>query len=228
MVGVLDAIADQLLGGGPRDRRSLVAVDGIGASGKTTFASRLARRAGGREVVLLHADDFFHPAAVRHARGRWSPEGFWLDAYDYDALVGWALEPLATGRGRYRDHCYDRGTGTAVRPAPRTAAPDAVLVVEGTFLHRDRLVDLWDRSVYLHVPFAEGLRRMAARDGVDPDVDAGPRARYVGAQRLYAADRPWARATLVLDNADPTAPRVVRPDEVEDAVRRELALLAVS
>ncbi|GAA4838768.1 hypothetical protein GCM10023221_15330 [Luteimicrobium xylanilyticum] len=161
-----------------------VAVDGIGASGKSRFASRLAERVTGRPVVVLHADDFFNPPSVRHARGRHSPEGFWLDAYDLRALVAAVRSP--------------------------GGPPDALVVVEGSFLHRDELVGLWDFSVFLDVSFDEAARRMSERDGLAAD---DPRhARYRGAQRLYfAAARPWERASLVVDTTRPDAPRIIDP-----------------
>ncbi len=180
----LDAIVDRLTEVVPRGRRARVAVDGIGASGKTRFTQSLADRVTDRPVVVLHADDFLNPAPVRHARGRHSPEGFWLDAYDLRALRA------------------------AVR---RPRKPDAALVlVEGTFLHRDELVGCWDFSIFLDVPFGEAARRMAERDGLAPD---DPRhGRYEGAQRLYfAAARPWERASLVVDTTRPDGPRIIDP-----------------
>lgn len=196
----------------PGDRRVLVAVDGVGASGKSTFAARLADAVTDRPVVVLHADDFFQPSAVRHARGRYAPEGFWHDAYDVDALVHLALAPLRAA-GWYHPSSFD-GQADRRAPAPRRRAPDGVLVVvEGTFLHRDELVAHWDWSVYLHVPFDTAARRMVARDGIDPDPDRGPLARYHGAQKLYfAAAEPWRRASLVLDADDGF--RVVDPGDV--------------
>lgn len=77
-----------------------VGVDGVDAAGKTVFADHLADvlRVSGRSVVRVSADDFFHqPRAVRHRRGRGSPEGFWLDSYDYPALAGTRPPPLRTG-----------------------------------------------------------------------------------------------------------------------------------
>ena len=71
------------------------AVDGVDGGGKTTFADELAaaltRR--GRTVVRATVDHFHHPAAIRHRRGRGSPEGFWLDSYDHPRLVGLLLGP---------------------------------------------------------------------------------------------------------------------------------------
>jgi uridine kinase len=72
----------------------LVAVDGVGASGKTTFAAALAKSITSRPVVVVHVDDFFYPAEIRHRMGRQSPEGFWLDTYNYAALTSSALMPL--------------------------------------------------------------------------------------------------------------------------------------
>ncbi|MFS0698869.1 uridine kinase [Cellulomonas sp. 179-A 4D5 NHS] len=207
----LDEVVRRLRAAVPDRGRALVAVDGIGGSGKSTFAAALAQRVDDRPVLVLHADDFLHPSATRHARGRLSPEGFWLDAYDYGALTGWALTPLgAGGDGLYRTHALDHLADRAVRPDPVQAPADALVVVEGTFLHRDELVGSWDFSVYLDVPFAVGHGRLALRDGIDPDPERGPLRRYTGAQRLYLdAAAPWERASVVLDTTDAAHPRII-------------------
>ncbi|MCC2320983.1 AAA family ATPase [Cellulomonas xiejunii] len=222
--GDLELVVDRLTAAVPRGRRALVAVDGVGASGKTTFTARLAAAVRGRPVVVLHADDFFHPSAVRHARGRWSPEGFWQDAYDYGSLVALALAPLhPDGDGWYSPASFDR-VADRVAPAATVRAPDdALVLVEGTFLHRDELREHWDWSVYLHVPFEVAARRMVARDGVDPDPEHGPLARYAGAQRRYfAAAAPWRRASLVVDTTG--VPRVVAPSEVSTSLGDALSV----
>ncbi|HEV7148640.1 MAG TPA: uridine kinase, partial [Pedococcus sp.] len=78
---------------------------------------------------------------------------------------------------------------------------DAVVIVEGMFLHRDELVNRWDWSVFLDVPFTQTAARMARRDGSHPDPDHPTMQRYVLGQRIYfAACRPRERATVVLDN----------------------------
>lgn len=55
----LEDIAAQVLAAVPVRSRALVAIDGVGASGKTTFATALARYVTNRPVLVLHVDDFF-------------------------------------------------------------------------------------------------------------------------------------------------------------------------
>lgn len=208
----LTVVAELVVAAAP-GRRALVAVDGAGGSGTTTFAAHLAERVRPRRPVLMvHADDFLAPPHVRHARGRYSPEGFWLDAYDVPALVRDVLDPLGLGgHGRYR---ATRADGLATPGVALVAPPDAVVLVEGTFLLRDGLAHRWHVAVHLDVPLSEATRRMAAREG--RALDDPVWERYAGAQRLYTrAAHPRERATVVVDTTDVTAPRVSalrRPD----------------
>lgn len=191
-----------------------VAVDGADGSGKTTFADELADavRALGRPVVRISLDDFHHVRAVRYRRGRESPEGFWLDSYDYQRFREDVLEPFAPGGGRrYRSAAHDLVTDAVLDPPFRTASPGSVLIVDGLFLHRDEIGDVWDLSVFLEVPFAVTARRMAGRDGTNPDPGHPAMRRYVEAQKIYfAACSPQRRADILIDNADVEAPRIMR------------------
>ena len=82
-----------------------------------------------------------------------------------------------------------------------------MLVVDGIFLHRDELVDWWDISVFLDVPFAETFRRMAVRDGCPPDPTDPANARYLEGQRLYLAQcAPQQRADVRRRQLGPAAP----------------------
>ena len=196
--------------------RRLVAVDGVDGSGKTSFAARLASAIQNRPVIVIHADDFLNPAPVRHAKGRASPEGFWEDTYNYSAMRDRLLAPLGpNGDGWYSPASYDAATDRMAQVEPVRAPSDALVVVEGMFLHRDELVSNWDASVFLDVPFIETAARMAVRNGSNPDPEHPTMRRYVGGQRLYFdAARPWERATFVVDNSDPTAPKVIHSHEV--------------
>lgn len=185
-------------------RPSLLAVDGVDGSGKTTFAARLsdAFRAVDRQVHVVHADDFLNPKSVRYRLGRDSPLGFFRDSYDLSALAGAVLDPLRDGgERRIVPRVFDHRTDTPVAAEPVAVADGAVVIVEGMFLHRDELRHRWDVSVFLDVAFTESVRRMADRDGTSPDPDHPSVRRYVEGQRIYLERcRPRERATFVVDN----------------------------
>ena len=181
----------------------LVAIDGVDGSGKTTFAKNLAAQQNARPVIVIHVDDFLNPPEIRHRRGRQSPEGFWLDSYDYDALERHVLDPLTPGGTR--EYLLRRDSAAYLH-----AADGAIVLVEGLFLHRDELAERWDYSIFLDVPFEVTAQRMHLRDGTNADPEHPSMNRYVGGQRLYfAAARPWSRADCVIDNSDPALPRIL-------------------
>lgn len=195
-----------------------VAVDGITAAGKTTFADALAVALGrvGRSVIRVSMDGFHHPRAVRHRQGRASAVGYYEDAYDMAGLRRVLLDPLGPdGDRRYRRAVIDLAADTPVDDPAVEARPDDVLVVDGSFLQKPVLCGGWDLVVYLRATFAAAEERGARRDAdTFGGVEAARRAfreRYHAAQRLYLAEcDPEAGADVVIDVEDPVVPRLVR------------------
>jgi uridine kinase len=192
----------------PVGRRVRVAVDGRDGAGKTVFADELAAvlTAAGRTVIRASVDGFHRPRAERYRRGRSSPLGYWLDAFDYAGLASVLLDPF--GRGEpVRTAVHDVRTDAVLDLPLLPVGPDDVLIVDGVFVHRDELAPYWDFSLYLHVDLAVSLARMSARDGLP--IEATPR--YTGAHRLYAeACDPLRRASVVVDNTDLATPRMIK------------------
>lgn len=144
-----------------------VAVDGITGAGKTTFAGQLAElvQARGRPALHVSMDGFHHPRPVRYRQGRDSPRGYYEDAYDLDTAAAVLLAPLGPGGDRViRTRIHDLETDGAVEDEVAELAPDAVLVVDGTFLQRPPLRGLWDVVVHLDTTFEAASRRAALRD----------------------------------------------------------------
>jgi len=189
-----------------------VGIDGVDGAGKTHLADELAELLGYRGVRTVRAsvDGFHRPARERHRRGRHSPEGFFLDSYDYPAMRRLLLDPLGPGGDRRIVRAiHDVHREVAVDAAVEVVAEPAVLLVDGIFLHRDELADAWDLSVWLDVPFEVSIPRGAARGYGEPDPAAPANHRYVQGQRLYlAACRPRERATFVVDNTDFDPPSI--------------------
>jgi uridine kinase len=206
---VVGRIADHLTGSDP-GHPLRVAVDGVTAAGKTTFAHELAaaieRR--GRPVVRLSMDGFHHRRAHRYRQGRDSAAGYYEDAYDNAGFVTGVLAPLGPdGDLGYVTRIHDLETDEAVREQPRAAAADAVLVVDGTFLQRPELAPGWDHVVYLDTSYElaqeRGSRRDAAMFGGPEAAAAAFERRYHAACRRYGADvDPAAVADVVVGNDD--------------------------
>jgi uridine kinase len=121
-----------------------VGVDGVTASGKTTLADELADALStqGRQVIRASVDDFHNPPEVRYRRGRMSPEGYYLDAFDYASLRALLLEPLGPGGDRrYLTGGFGQPDGSGAGFEEQVAARDAIVIVDGVFLFRPELDD---------------------------------------------------------------------------------------
>lgn len=127
----------------------VVAVDGPGASGKSTMAAAVTEATG---AALVHTDHFFQPRPGRRA-------GPSVDQYyDWRRLRAEALEPLrARQNAVFRRFDWDRGRGL---DGVVTVAPGDLVLLEGVFSASPQLADLVDRSVFVATPGPERLRRL--------------------------------------------------------------------
>lgn len=194
------------------DRVLKVAIDGVDGAGKTTLANELGRRLSDRGMSIVRAgvDGFHNPSAIRYRLGKHSPEGFFRNSFDLEQLRTALLEPLSAGRP-FRTRVFDYRVDRAVDVPPETVQPPAALLFDGIFLHRPELLRFWDVSVFLDVPFAESFRRMAVRDGRDPDPSAEVNRRYLEGEQLYLATcKPQQAASILVDYSVIAAPRIVR------------------
>ena len=163
-----------------------VAIDGRTGAGKTTFARGLAEslRGLGREVEHVGMDAFHNPRAVRYARGRASPEGYYFDARDLDALITRLLRPLGPdGDRRYATASLDLETDQPIAPDWKAAGHDFILIVDGTFIQRPQLAEFWDAVVYLDISRGTSLERGVKREG--EHMRSIYLARYLPAEDIY-------------------------------------------
>jgi uridine kinase len=138
----------------------------------------------GEPVVRISGDAFLRPQRERYRRGRESPEGYYEDSFDHAALRA------------------------------SIAAATGLVIVDGVFLFRPELDDLWSFRLFVQISEEESLRRGARRDrALHPSHAAAEhlyRVRYLPAQRMYEARvRARDRADIVLVNETPAAPRLI-------------------
>ena len=185
-----------------------VAVDGIDAAGKTTLANQLAEALAqrGRPVIRASLDGFHNPRALRRQRGPTSPDGYYLDSFNYSALRQALLDPLGPGGERlYRTAVFDFRTDQPVEAPLQTAAANAILLLDGVFLLRPELNEAWDYRIFVAVSFETALQRALRRDlalfGTPEAIQQRYQARYWPAQRRYLQEvQPQALADAVIEN----------------------------
>lgn len=198
-----------------------VAIDGRTASGKTSLADELAAALLNhkRPIIRTSIDGFHRPRSERYARGRYSGEGYYHDARDLSAIVDRLLAPLGpSGDRRYRTASFDLDADLPLDQEPQTAAGDAILIVDGTFLQRLELRDHWDATVFvrtsLEVSEFRGLRRDMTSMGGEEQARKVYSLRYHPAYALYdQLCAPERHSDAIIDNDDLAYPRLqIRPN----------------
>ena len=187
------SIVDSIRELDPRGRSTrIVAIDGLGGSGKTELARRLAAALG--DAVVVHTDDFARPGQ----RG-----------WEWNRMQQQVLEPLLRDEpARYQRYDWD-----ADRLAEWHEVPvGGTLIVEGVSSLREELGRYWDFAIWVDAPYATRLQRGVARDG------EAMRSQWTDVwmpeeQEYFEDQRPDLKANLVVDGTRPyTLQATIRSD----------------
>jgi uridine kinase len=196
--------------------RIRIGVDGRDAAGKTTFADRLAAEsvAAGIETYRASIDDWQQPPEIRYRQGRFSPDGYYFDGFDFEGARRRLLEPFSTGAS-FNLRAYDIEREVAIQGGEIVAGPRSLLIVDGVFLFRPELDGCFELGVYLRVSgrtsIDRGLVRDVARSGDAILERQLYEQRYAPAQDRYDAEvSPEDFADVVIDNEDVEDPVIVR------------------
>lgn len=161
----------------------LVAIDGPGGSGKTTFAAKLSAAAGGATVV--HTDDFASAS---------NPIDWW------PRLLEQVIIPLAEGRPaqyqRYDWETDEMAEWHTVEPAP-------IVIIEGVSAGRKEWAEHLSFAIWIDTPRQVRLDRGLARGGANT-VEQW-REWMAAEDEHYARDPTRERADLVVaGTSDPS------------------------
>jgi uridine kinase len=157
----------------------LVAVDGPGGAGKSTFAGRLAAALDDAQVIPT--DDF----------ASWDEPLDWFPRFSAQVI-----EPLAAGRtGRYQRYDWVQRQLAEWRDV----RPDPIVVIEGVGAARSALRGRLAFAIWVETAADLRLARGIERDGEDL---RGFWDSWIKAENAhYAADRTLGRADLIVDGA---------------------------
>ena len=176
--------------GTPTARPRIVAVDGRGASGKSTLAERLCRRV--RRSAVVHTDDI-----------AWHEPYF---AWGH-LLADHVLRPVRRGEAvSFRPSAWEQH---GRRGSIRVPAGLDLVVVEGVGASQREVAELIDATVWVQSDFAAAEERGVARDiaqGVNGDAEetvAFWHEWMAEELRFLDRQRPWERACVVIAGTPP-------------------------
>ncbi|MFC4338142.1 uridine kinase family protein [Salininema proteolyticum] len=155
----------------------VVAIDGPGGSGKSTFADLLADRL---DASIVHTDDF----------ASWDVPLDW-----YPRLRDEVLVPLSENRSaRFRPFDWELG---ALRDVPIVVEPAEFVIVEGVSSSREAFRPYLSFSVWVETPREVRLRRGLDRDGEEA---ADFWASWMAEEDVYVRrEDPAGKADMVVD-----------------------------
>jgi uridine kinase len=177
------SLAERVLAAPAKASTRLVAIDGHGGSGKSTFATRLAEALGRAPVV--HTDDF----------ASWESSAEWWPRLDEQVV-----QPLLAGRGgRYQRCDWDERRLAEWHDVP----PGSVVLLEGVSAARRAIADLLVLTVWVEAPQDVCVERGVARDG---EQMRDTWIEWLRAEKEhFRTDRTRERADIIVDGA-PTIP----------------------
>ena len=193
-----------------------IGIDGVDVSGKTMLADELIEplQDKGRSVIRVSIDDFHNPSNIRYRQGRDSPQGYYEDSFNHDAIVSSVLEPLGPGGNlEYRSASFDFRSNSEVHATLQNANSDSILLFEGIFLHRPELRRYWDFSIFIHTGFNITIERALRRDlylfKTAEKVREKYEQRYIPGEQIYLnAELPFQKANVIWNNNEIDNPKL--------------------
>ena len=194
-----------------------VGVSGITASGKTTLANELAEELASRKkkVIRTSIDNFHNPRDIRYRKGKESAIGYYEDAHDYESFKKKLLIPLGpNGNLYYQTTSLDLAKDEYVDTELKVATKDMILIVDGTFLFKQDLCDLYDFKIFVNTDFDLARKRGAKREeqafGSYEEAEEMFIKRYHAASKIYLEQHsPQLNADVVIKNNDLSNPDFV-------------------
>lgn len=167
------------------------------------------------DVVRTTIDNFHNPRIIRYRRGRESAIGYYEDAHDYDSFKQKLLIPLGPGGNlHYQIKSLELATDEYVNPEIKTANINAIFIIDGTFLFKKDLCNLYDYKIFIDTDFELARKRGAKREelafGSYKKAEEMFLNRYHVASNLYLEQHtPQLNADLVINNNDLDNPFIV-------------------
>lgn len=134
---------------------AIIAIDGMCASGKSTFAENLSAEFG---MQVIHMDDFFLPYSMRTAERLSQPGG----NVHYERFAEEVITPIKKRTDfEYRVFSCSEGgyTGSVSISASKP------IIIEGAYSMHPEIPDIYDLKIFSEISPEAQLRRIEKRNG---------------------------------------------------------------
>ena len=181
----IEAIAEHVLG--CRNHPVLVAVEGFGGAGKTTFANNLAMNL--KHAYVVSIDDFIIKDRIE--------EVSWDNGvFDRGRLEAQILKPLREGR----EACYQRLLWDSESLSDPVTVPHVrYVIIEGITAYHPDIAHYYDFKIWVHTPIEVAAERGKFRDaGNENEAKWGI---WANNDRIYQEKyHPEKQADFIYDN----------------------------
>ncbi len=168
----------------------LVAIDGFGGSGKSTFAEKLVKLDSSIQIVGLDKFPYLPNEHPYHSSGAQT-------RVNIERLKNEVLVPLAAGKeARFQNTFW---WPTDQKAEWFTVQPSGIVLIEGCYSFHKDIRDLYDLSIWVDCAPSEAMERAVARDG-DAARAHWEEAHAPNEQKYVAAQEPQKNVDLIVSN----------------------------
>lgn len=187
----VDEILQQIESCQVKGKTKLIAVDGRGGSGKSSFVKELVSLRPTLKVIPV---DAFPCTPERHPLHPLGTQT-WID---WERLRDEALLPLAQGRDAEFVRTF--WWPSQSQETCKKVSPGGIVIVEGCYSLRRELRPLYDFRIWIECPLEEALAKAIRRDGEDVRVH-WENAYSPNETSYIQAHNPMAAANVILLNS---------------------------
>ncbi|MFJ5790790.1 kinase [Lysinibacillus sp. NPDC093197] len=181
------------------ERPLIVAIDGLGGVGKTTFVNKLASALENDCVVnVLHIDDYIVESEKRYNTGNEEWFEYYYLQWDIKFIKESLLKKIHNGHQDLTLPFYNRAMNTVIN-SKKHFVLNSILLIEGVFLQRNEWRRFYDYTIFLECPKHVREERVLKRDSYIGDVSA-IRKKYEC--RYWVAEEYYLKKEVPLQKAD--------------------------
>lgn len=148
---VIEKILNELKREVKNNNKMLIAIDGLGGSGKSSFAEVIRREIPLFDVVKM--DDFYIPSMERGSKG--------YHNFDIEKLIEEVISPFINNE----DVKYSKYNWIEDRLEGEYTVSENYLIIEGVYSTSDRLKKYYDKKMWIDCHRDIRLHRGLVRDG---------------------------------------------------------------